>query len=198
MRKIKKRNLIYAINYTSIPTFFAGAGGIIASLLGENINRPGVIFGLSAATIGMATHLITTNIDYKDNEIAKDLEEKKNNVLYRYSLLKEQEKLEKFEFHIECIINNYTPEENDIISNDYYTDVLLIEKKIELLDLDYQNDKDDVEELYEYIDELEKKEKSQLYKDLKNNFFIGHNSSINNFQENSNGKVLYFRKNNNK
>ena len=172
MRKIKnsKRKLYSIINKSGLTTIAVGTSGVIASTLSEDINTTGVVTGLLVATVGAITHLIGHNKEYKNALKDNDLDIKRHNNFYRAALLREQEKLDKFEFYIDEIINKYEEEDRNLIKDDLFYDELLVERQLEVLDLDPEEEQDEIDEITEYIEYLESIEKSSIYLDLKRKF----------------------------
>lgn len=183
MRKFNNKKMRTFINGAGIATFLCGTGEIAYHCINTDMDHTGVFVGLGVAAVGLATHLVMHNIDYRENLEKElkylDLEEKRNNEFYRNSLLKEQQKLELLDLYLDNIIYKYPSEIRSTIEDDLISDQLLIDKKIEILDFDEEENSDEeLDVLMESINYLESLNKSKEYTKIKNKIFNLDNSNI--------------------
>lgn len=184
MRNIVFRKHLYsALSKTGFLTFGLGAASLTYNALQPTLNQNMIVTGLGVAVGGIATHLV---MNYKAVEIDSKFEyidSLKNNKFYKEGLYREKEKLEMLEDYLDYVIDSYSTEDQKTIKENLRYEQVVVDKKIELIE---ENDKEELNDLLDYINSLNGYELSEVYLELKDKFF--------NTNRHSNNKVLKFKK----
>lgn len=140
---------------------------------------------IACAGIGIsmaATSLIPHNILYRYNKRDELLESQKNSETYKKSLEKEIDKFESFGMYVINKTNHYPEELRNKIFNDFDIDMEILKHKLELLE---EDDEEQIDYLFERINELSSYMKSKEYDDLRNKFYKKTDNKVLEFKSES-------------
>lgn len=168
----------------------------IPAMFGD-INKTALIVGTGVGVVTLAGSIIPHNILYRLYERDKILTKEKNSETYKKSLLNDMCKFDKFGMYIISKINNYDDKTIQEICNDYDLDMKIYEQKLDLLK---QEDEEEIDDTYDYIDYLSSLVRCDEYLELKNSYYKKRESSVIEFKSNKQikreeSKLLKFIKN---
>lgn len=148
--------------------------GFVPYVCGEYNNTSLITYaGLGISMV--ASSLIPHNVLYRYHLRDEELESKKNSETYKKSLEKEMDKFETFGMYVINKTYHYPEELRNEIFNDFDIDMEILEHKLELLE---EDDEEQIDYLYERIEELSSYMKSEEYDRLRNNYYKSTDNNI--------------------